>query len=77
MFKELIAKMIESLVDHPDAVHVSEIPGGTVLIVEVRVAKEDLGQVIGKNGRTVQALRDILAAASGKCKKRVVLDILE
>ncbi|MFP4071813.1 MAG: KH domain-containing protein [Desulfovibrionales bacterium] len=77
MLKELTITMIKSLVDYPEQVQVTEINGGNVLILEVKVAKEDTGKVIGKHGRTVQALRDILAAASGKSGTRVILDILE
>jgi len=77
MPKELITYLVKALVDHPEMVHVSEVVGENVIILEVKVAKEDVGKVIGKSGRTVLALRDILAAVAGKGKQRVVLDILE
>ncbi len=69
--------MARSLVDNPDAVEVSEIEGQQTSVLELRVAKEDIGKVIGKQGRTARALRAILNAASTKLNKRVVLEILE
>ncbi|EGJ48675.1 KH domain-containing protein [Desulfocurvibacter africanus] len=77
MPKELITYLVKALVDHPEMVQVTEVVGENVIILEVKVAKEDVGKVIGKSGRTVLALRDILAAVAGKGKQRVVLDILE
>ena len=75
--KELVAYVARSLVDRPDAVEVSEIEGEQTSVLELRVAKDDLGKVIGKQGRTVRALRTIVAAASTRMRKRVVLEILE
>lgn len=75
--KELIGYVARSLVDRPEAVEVSEIEGEQTSVLELRVAKEDLGKVIGKQGRTVRALRTIVAAASTRMRKRVVLEILE
>jgi predicted RNA-binding protein YlqC (UPF0109 family) len=75
--KELIAYIVRALVDQPDEVAVSEIEGGQTVILELRVAKSDFGKVIGKHGRTAQAMRAILSAASGKAKKRYVLEIIE
>ncbi|WP_045220915.1 KH domain-containing protein [Desulfonatronum thioautotrophicum] len=75
--KELIEYIATSLVDHPEAVQVSLVDGEQSSILELRVAKEDLGKVIGKQGRTAKALRTILAAASDKADKRVALEIVE
>jgi hypothetical protein len=75
--KDLILFIAQSLVDQPDAVEVSEIEGEQTSVVELKVAKEDLGKVIGKQGRTARAMRTILSAASTKVKKRAVLEILE
>ena len=75
--KDLIAYIVRALVDQPEAVTVSEIEGGQTVILELRVAKSDFGKVIGKRGRTAQAMRAILSAASGKAKKRYVLEIIE
>jgi predicted RNA-binding protein YlqC (UPF0109 family) len=75
--KDLIAYIVRALVDQPEEVAVSEIEGGQTVILELRVAKSDFGKVIGKRGRTAQAMRAILSAASGKAKKRYVLEIIE
>ncbi|WP_031386341.1 KH domain-containing protein [Desulfonatronum thiodismutans] len=75
--KELIEYIATSLVDQPEAVQVSLVEGEQSSVVELRVAKEDLGKVIGKQGRTAKALRTILAAASAKADKRVALEIIE
>ena len=75
--KELISQIAQALVDHPEQVEVAEIEGGQTLILELKVAKEDMGKIIGKHGRTAQAIRTLLSAASGKAKKRIVLEILE
>lgn len=75
--KELIEFLARSLVDNPDEVQVSEIAGEQTVVLELRVAKEDLGKVIGKQGRTVKAMRAILSAASSKLRKRADLEILE
>ena len=75
--KELISHIAQALVDHPEQVSVSEVEGGQTLILELKVAKEDMGKIIGKHGRTAQAIRTLLSAASGKAKKRIVLEILE
>ena len=75
--KELIKHIAQSLVDNPDQVHVSEIEGEQTSVLELRVAKEDLGKVIGKQGRTARAMRTILSAASTKIRKRAVLEIIE
>jgi hypothetical protein len=77
MLKELIEYIAKSLVDNPDAVQVSEVEGEQTSVIELKVAKEDLGKVIGKQGRTARAMRTILGAASTKAQKRAVLEILE
>jgi predicted RNA-binding protein YlqC (UPF0109 family) len=75
--KELIKFIAEALVDKPDQVEVTEVEGERTSVLELKVAKEDLGKIIGKQGRTARALRTILAAASAKINKRVVLEIME
>ncbi len=75
--KDLIKNIVQALVDNPEQVEVLEVKGEHVSVFELRVAKEDIGKVIGKRGRTAQAIRTILSAASGKVKKRNVLAILE
>ncbi|MBW2040094.1 MAG: KH domain-containing protein [Deltaproteobacteria bacterium] len=75
--KELIEYIAKSLVDNPDEVKVTEIEGERTSVIELSVAKEDLGKVIGKQGRTARAIRTILSAASTKNNKRSVLEIIE
>lgn len=75
--KELIAYIAKALVDLPEEVSVTEIEGEQTSVIELKVAKEDLGKVIGKQGRTARAMRTILSAASTKIKKRAVLEIIE
>jgi predicted RNA-binding protein YlqC (UPF0109 family) len=75
--KDLIEYIAKALVDLPDEVHVSEIEGEQTSVIELKVAKEDLGKVIGKQGRTARAMRTILSAVSTKVRKRAVLEILE
>lgn len=75
--KELIRYIAQALVDNPDEVSVSEVEGNQTSVLELSVAKEDLGKVIGKQGRTARAMRTILSAASAKIKKRTVLEIIE
>jgi predicted RNA-binding protein YlqC (UPF0109 family) len=75
--KELIEYIAKALVDQPDQVRVVEVEGEKTSVVELSVAKEDLGKIIGKQGRTARALRTILTAASTKLKKRSVLEIIE
>ena len=77
MLKELIEYIARALVDNPDQVKVSEIEGEKTSVIELSVAKEDLGKVIGKQGRTARAMRTILSAASTKARKRAVLEIIE
>ncbi len=75
--KDLVTFLARALVDKPDEVHVTEIAGEQTVVLELRVAREDLGKVIGKQGRTVKAMRSILSAASAKLRKRAELEILE
>jgi len=75
--KDLVAYLAKALVDKPEEVVVTEIEGEQTSVIELRVAKEDFGKVIGKHGRTARALRTILGAASAKMKKRSFLEILE
>jgi predicted RNA-binding protein YlqC (UPF0109 family) len=75
--KELIEFVARALVDNPEAVEVREVEGEQTSVLELKVAKEDLGKVIGKQGRTARAMRTILSAASTKVRKRAVLEILE
>jgi predicted RNA-binding protein YlqC (UPF0109 family) len=75
--KELIHHIVQAMVDNPDEVSVSEIAGDQITVMELKVAKKDLGKVIGKHGRNAQAIRTILNAVSAKIKKRVVLEIIE
>ena len=75
--KDLITEIVQALVDEPDQVSVTEIEGGQTVVLELSVAKSDMGKVIGKKGRNALALRTILSAASGKTRKRYVLEIVE
>lgn len=75
--KELIEHIAKALVDNPDEVKVSEIEGERTSVIELVVAKEDLGKVIGKQGRTARAMRTILTASSTKLNRKSVLEIVE
>ncbi len=75
--KDLITKIAQALVDQPEHVSVVEIEGSNVAVLELSVAEGELGKVIGKHGRTVQAIRTVLSAASGKSRKRYRLEIVE
>jgi predicted RNA-binding protein YlqC (UPF0109 family) len=75
--KDLIADIVKALVDQPEQVTVTEIKGAQTVVLELSVAKNDMGKVIGKQGRNAQAIRTILSAAAGKAKKRYVLEIVE
>jgi predicted RNA-binding protein YlqC (UPF0109 family) len=75
--KDLVTFIAQALVDNPDDVSVNEIEGEQTSVIELRVAKDDLGKIIGKHGRTAQSIRTILSAASAKHKKRAVLEIIE
>jgi hypothetical protein len=75
--KDLVKYIAQALVDYPEQVEVTEVVGNQTSVLELKVAKEDLGKVIGKQGRTARAMRTLLSAASAKIKKRTVLEILE
>ena len=75
--KELVEYIAKALVDHPDQVKVSEIEGEKTSVIELSVAKEDLGKVIGKQGRTASSIRVILGAVSANLGKRFILEIIE
>ena len=75
--KDLIKTIAQALVDHPDEVSVTAVEGNQTSVLELKVAKGDLGKVIGKKGRTAHAMRTILSAASAKIKNRTVLEIIE
>ncbi len=75
--KKLVEEIVKLLVDKPSEVKVNEIAGEQAVVLELSVAKEDLGKVIGKRGHTAQAIRTILNAAGMKAKKRYLLQIIE
>jgi predicted RNA-binding protein YlqC (UPF0109 family) len=77
MLKELVEFIVKKLVDKPEHVNVSEVTGEQSTIIELRVAPEDLGKVIGKEGRTARSIRTLVHAAASKDHKRAVLEILE
>ena len=75
--KDLITEIVQAIVDQPEEVSVTEIAAEHTSVLELRVAKSDMGKVIGKQGRMAQAIRAIISAASGKVRKRYVLQIVE
>ena len=75
--KELLELIARSLVDRPDEVSVTEVEGEETTVLELRVASDDLGKVIGKQGRTARSIRTILGSAGTKLKKRIVFEIKE
>ena len=75
--RQLVELIAKALVDRPDQVEVREVEGAQTSVLELRVAQEDLGKVIGKQGKTARAMRTILAGAGMKLRKRFVLEILE
>lgn len=77
MVKDLIEYIATSLVDQPDQVEVHEVAGDKATILELSVAEEDLGKIIGRHGRTLKSIRNILFAAGIKANKRVVLELIE
>jgi len=77
MLKDLVEHIVKKLVDKPESVEVSEISGEQATIIELRVDSDDLGKVIGKEGRTARSIRTLVHAAATKEKKRAVLEILE
>jgi uncharacterized protein len=77
LMKSLIMAIVQALVDKPGEVQIKEVIGEHAHVLELRVAKEDLGKVIGKGGAHASAIRTLMAAASGKEKKRYILEIIE
>jgi uncharacterized protein len=75
--KTLVEVVARALVDHPDAVSVSQREGGQSCLIELRVEKADLGSVIGRHGHTIDAMRTLLAAAGAKLRRRIILDVIE
>ncbi len=75
--KDLVTFIAQSLVDSPDQVEVREVAGEQTAVLELKVAPDDLGKIIGKQGKTAKAIRTILGAAAAKMRKRAVLEILE
>jgi uncharacterized protein len=75
--KDLLIKIVQALVDNPEQVQINEIEGSQTVVLELRVDKSDMGKVIGKQGRTANAIRTLLNAASGKAGKRHMLEIVE
>lgn len=75
--QELLKIIVQALVDNPEQIKITAVEGKQVIILELKVAKEDIGKVIGKQGRTAHAVRTILGAASAKIKKRATLEIIE
>ena len=75
--KELVEYLAKSLVNNPHEVAVSEVRGEAADILELRVAKEDLGRIIGKQGRTAKSMRTLLNAAASRTNRKVVLEIIE
>jgi uncharacterized protein len=75
--KNLLAEIAKQLVDYPDQVRVNEIDGGHTMVIELSVAKQDIGKVIGKKGRNIGAIRTVMNAASAKIQKRIIVEVLE
>lgn len=75
--QNLLNKIVQALVDNPEQIKITSVEGNQTIILELMVAKEDIGKVIGKKGRTAQAIRTLLGAASAKLKKRTVLEIID
>jgi uncharacterized protein len=75
--RELVLFLAKQLVNHPEAVEVKETQGDTASVLELKVAREDIGRVIGKQGRTAKSIRTILNAAASRTNRKVVLEIIE
>ena len=75
--EDLVKRIVQALVDHPEEVVVFEIKSANTVIIELKVAKEDIGKVIGKRGNTIGAIREIMRNTSGKARKRMVLELIE
>lgn len=76
-YKELVEYLVKSLVDQPDGVEIHQIEGEKSTILELSVAKDDIGKVIGKHGRIARAIRTVLSATATRSGKRIVLEILD
>ena len=77
IMKELVEMLAKHLVNHPEAVEVKETQGDTASVIELRVAMEDLGRIIGKQGRTAKSIRTLVNAAASRLNRKVVLEIIE
>jgi hypothetical protein len=75
--KEFLIQIVQALVDNPEQVQVNEIEGTQIVVLELKVATSDIGKVIGKQGKTANAIRTVLNAASGKAGKRYILEIVD
>ncbi|TES86246.1 KH domain-containing protein [Candidatus Aerophobetes bacterium] len=75
--REMVEYIVKQIVDNPEEVKVQEIKAEKIILLEISVAKEDMGKVIGKGGRVANALRTLVGAAAAKLKKRVMVEILE
>ena len=75
--KDLLKNIVQAMVDNPEQVEIKEVEGDQVTIFELRVAKQDIGKVVGKKGRNANAIRAILTAASAKLHKRITLEIID
>ena len=75
--QDLLKNIVQALVDNPEQIKITTVEGNQIIILELKVAKEDIGKVIGKQGRTAHAIRTILGAASAKTKKRTALEIID
>ena len=75
--QDLLKNIVQALVDNPEQIKITPVKGNQAIILELKVAKEDIGKVIGKKGRTAHAIRTILGAASAKLKKRTTLEIID
>ena len=74
---DLIKLIVSSLVDDPESIQITEVTGDSTTVYELKVAKDDLGKIIGKQGKTAKAIRTLLGAAAAKDKRRAVLEIIE
>ena len=77
LIRDLVEHIAKALVDNPEAVQISEINGTHSTVIELRVAKSDMGRIIGKKGNNARALKDIIAAVSGKVRRKYLLEIVE
>ncbi len=75
--QELLKNIVQKLVDNPEQIKITTVEGQQVIILELKVAKEDIGKIIGKQGHTAHAIRTLLSAASAKIKKRITLEIID